>query len=110
MVHQRRMIITDLGLAKELDGPSTSSSTIYGMPAFVEPQCFVKRNYKRNEKLDIYIFFGKLQVGIHHLNQILNLRLRIKYYAVIENLQLREHHQHILNYINVGIMILINDQ
>src|SRR5437764_8820116 len=48
------MIITDLGLAKELDGPSTSSSTIYGMAAFVEPQCFDKRNYKRNEKSDIY--------------------------------------------------------
>src|ERR1044072_285453 len=47
-------MIADLGLSKQLTVESTSNSTVYGMPAYVEPQCYKNDNYVRDEKSDIY--------------------------------------------------------
>ncbi|RIB22058.1 hypothetical protein C2G38_1034344 [Gigaspora rosea] len=34
----------------------TSSSNIHGIPAYIEPKCFIDPKYKRNKKSDIYSF------------------------------------------------------
>ena len=46
-------MIADLGLSKQSNEIS-SNSKVYGMPAYIDPQCYIKINYKRNEKSDIY--------------------------------------------------------
>ena len=46
-------MIGDLGLSKKL-GEDKSNSALLGMPAYIDPQCYIKSNYKRNEKSDIY--------------------------------------------------------
>ena len=46
-------MIADLGLSKQLT-EVTSHSIVYGMPAYIEPQCFKNNNYIRNKKSDIY--------------------------------------------------------
>ncbi len=49
------MMIADFGLSKDLKNPSMSiSSSLFGMPAFIEPKCFNDNQYKRNKKSDIY--------------------------------------------------------
>lgn len=47
-------MIADLGLSKQLNADITSSSTVYGMPAYVDPQCYKSDNYIRDKKSDIY--------------------------------------------------------
>ena len=48
-------MISDLGLAKELNNSIISSrSTLFGMPAFIEPQCFSDETYKRDKRSDVY--------------------------------------------------------
>jgi serine/threonine protein kinase len=47
-------MIADLGLSKQLNADITSSSTVYGMPAYVDPQCYKNDNYIRDKKSDIY--------------------------------------------------------
>ncbi|CAB4414358.1 unnamed protein product [Rhizophagus irregularis] len=32
----------------------SNNSSRLGMPAYIDPQCYIKNNYKRNEKSDIY--------------------------------------------------------
>jgi serine/threonine protein kinase len=46
-------MIADLGLAKEVT-IEASNSVVYGMPAYVEPQCYKDGDYIRDEKSDIY--------------------------------------------------------
>ena len=46
-------MIADLGLSKQL-GEINSNSILLGMPAYIDPQCFIKNYYKRNEKSDTY--------------------------------------------------------
>jgi serine/threonine protein kinase len=46
-------MIADLGLSKKL-GEINTNSILLGMPAYIEPQCYIKNNYKRSEKSDIY--------------------------------------------------------
>src|ERR1043165_4249018 len=49
------MMISDFGLSKDQDNSSISlSSSLYGMPAFIEPKCFNDIKYKRDKKSDIY--------------------------------------------------------
>ncbi|KAF0429924.1 NACHT domain-containing protein [Gigaspora margarita] len=36
--------------------PMTSNSYVYGMPAYIEPQCFENKKYKRDKKSDVYSF------------------------------------------------------
>src|SRR3954452_22756064 len=47
-------MIGDLGLSKQITVEVTSISTVYGMLAYVEPQCYKNDNYVRNKKSDIY--------------------------------------------------------
>ncbi|GET01119.1 kinase-like domain-containing protein [Rhizophagus clarus] len=54
LVHNRTLMIADFGLSKQLTAESSSSSTVYGMPAYIDPQCFKRIKYKRNKKSDIY--------------------------------------------------------
>jgi hypothetical protein len=46
-------MIADLGLSKQLT-EATSHSIVYGMPAYIDPQCFKKDSYIRDKKSDIY--------------------------------------------------------
>src|ERR1051325_12224114 len=48
------MMIADFGLSKE--EPSTSNSTIDGMPGYIDPQCHIQDKYKRSKKSDIFSF------------------------------------------------------
>src|ERR1051325_4678280 len=52
------MMIADLGLSKDLNNSTSSSASsalkFFGMPAFVEPQCFKNETYKRDKRSDIY--------------------------------------------------------
>ncbi|GES73379.1 kinase-like domain-containing protein [Rhizophagus clarus] len=54
LVHNNRLMIADLGLSKQLTVEVTSISKVYGMPAYVEPQCYKTDDYVRNKKSDIY--------------------------------------------------------
>ncbi|CAB4392655.1 unnamed protein product [Rhizophagus irregularis] len=54
LVHKDKPMIADLGLSKQLSADTTSSSTVYGMPAYIDPQCYKNENYIRDKKSDIY--------------------------------------------------------
>ncbi|RIA87873.1 kinase-like domain-containing protein [Glomus cerebriforme] len=54
LVHDHKLVIADLGLSKQLSNDITSNSMVYGMPAYVEPQCYKIDNYVRDKKSDIY--------------------------------------------------------
>ena len=47
-------MIADLGLSKQLTIEATSNSKVYGMPAYIEPQCYRNEKYARDKKSDIY--------------------------------------------------------
>ncbi|RIB30620.1 hypothetical protein C2G38_1627099 [Gigaspora rosea] len=55
LIHQRQPKITDFGLSKQMnENSSTSSSIIHGMPAYIEPKCFIDHKYKRDKRSDVY--------------------------------------------------------
>ncbi|RIB25926.1 kinase-like domain-containing protein [Gigaspora rosea] len=57
LIHHRQPKITDFGLSKQMNEMSiTSNSIIHGMPAYIEPKCFMDPKYKRDNKSDIYSF------------------------------------------------------
>ncbi|RIB11725.1 kinase-like domain-containing protein [Gigaspora rosea] len=57
LVHENKMMVADFGLSKELTVDMTNStSNTDGMPAFIDPQCFKKLDYKCTTKSDIYSF------------------------------------------------------
>ncbi|CAB5369141.1 unnamed protein product [Rhizophagus irregularis] len=56
LVHKDKPMIADLGLSKQLSADTTSSSTVYGMPAYIDPQCYKNENYIRDKKSDIYTY------------------------------------------------------
>ena len=47
-------MIADLGLSKQLTVEVTSNSTVYGMPAYIEPQYYKNHHYVRDKRSDIY--------------------------------------------------------
>jgi len=47
-------MIADLGLSKDLNDSTSSSLMSFGIPPFVEPQCFIDNTYRRDERSDIY--------------------------------------------------------
>ncbi|CAG8839700.1 27976_t:CDS:2, partial [Gigaspora margarita] len=53
LVHDGKMMITDFGLSKNVMGANTNS-VVVGMAGYIEPKCFVNRDYKRDTKSDIY--------------------------------------------------------
>ncbi|KAF0553894.1 kinase-like protein [Gigaspora margarita] len=57
LIHQSQPKIADFGLSKQINEMSmTSNSIVHGMPAYVEPQCLIKKRYKRDKSSDIYSF------------------------------------------------------
>ncbi|RIB18217.1 kinase-like domain-containing protein [Gigaspora rosea] len=44
LIHQRQPKITDFGLSRQIN-EITSNSNLYGMPAYIEPQCLVNDKY-----------------------------------------------------------------
>ncbi|CAG8599305.1 16388_t:CDS:2 [Funneliformis caledonium] len=46
LVHDGSLLIADLGLSRRLNAVKSTNSKVHGMPAFVEPQCFKKENFK----------------------------------------------------------------
>ncbi|RIB10106.1 kinase-like domain-containing protein [Gigaspora rosea] len=60
LIHDGRAIIADFGLSKIITNEtSISNSYIHGMPAYMDPKCFidnVNNTYKRSLKSDIYGF------------------------------------------------------
>src|SRR4051812_4058254 len=54
LVHDNKLMIADFGLAKHLTVDHNSNSKVYGRTAYMEPQCFLRKNYTRNKKSDIY--------------------------------------------------------
>ena len=57
-------MIADLGLSKQLD--ENSNSMQLGMATYIDPQCFIKNDYKRNKKSDIYslgVLFWEISSG-----------------------------------------------
>ncbi|CAG8744862.1 7385_t:CDS:1, partial [Ambispora leptoticha] len=57
LIHQNQPKIADFGLSKQINERSrTSSTSLHGMPQYIEPNCFRDPNYKRNMKSDVYSF------------------------------------------------------
>ncbi|PKY54046.1 kinase-like protein [Rhizophagus irregularis] len=58
LVHDNRLMIADFGLSKQLTMEATTDSTshskIYGVDAYIEPKCFLDKNYKKDKRSDIY--------------------------------------------------------
>ncbi|KAF0559881.1 kinase-like protein [Gigaspora margarita] len=52
LVHERKMMIADFGRSKNESSIVTSAG--HGIPAYIEPQCYINPSYKRNKKSDIY--------------------------------------------------------
>ena len=48
------MLIADFGLCKQLTTEITPDSPIFGMPAYVDSQCYKIQNYKKDKRSDIY--------------------------------------------------------
>src|SRR5688572_31823814 len=47
-------MIADLGLSKPETDAKNATSAVCGMPAYVEPQCYKTKHYKRDKRSDIY--------------------------------------------------------
>ena len=73
-------MIADLGLSKQL-GEINSNSKLLGMPAYIEPQCYINSNYKRNEKSDIYslgVLFWEISSGKPPFSEIPQFNINLK--------------------------------
>ena len=73
-------MIGDLGLSKQL-GEITSNSMLLGMPAYIDPQCYIKNNYKRNDKSDIYglgVLFWEISSGKPPFSEIPIYKVNLK--------------------------------
>src|SRR3954453_9849782 len=74
-------MIADLGLSKQLSVESTSNSKLYGMPAYIEPQCYKDDNYVRDKRSDIYslgVLLWELTSGCPPFSQIPPVTLNYK--------------------------------
>ncbi|KAF0403896.1 kinase-like protein [Gigaspora margarita] len=55
LVHDEKLLISDFGLSKD-ETSKTSSASVHGMQAYIDPQCLENVSYKRSKKSDIYSF------------------------------------------------------
>ena len=72
-------MIADLGLSKKLS-EINSNSLLLGMPAYIDPQCYIKSNHKRNEKSDIYslgVLFWEISSGNPPFSEISILKISL---------------------------------
>ncbi|KAF0527408.1 kinase-like protein [Gigaspora margarita] len=57
LIDNGRPMIANFGLSKQInEAVMTSNSKVHGMPAYIEPQCFLNEKYRRDMKSDIYSF------------------------------------------------------
>ncbi|RHZ81621.1 hypothetical protein Glove_117g533 [Diversispora epigaea] len=80
LVHERRLLITDLGLSQSLDANSISISTDGGIVAYADPEYLRNKmkliSYKRDKASDIYslgVLFWELSSGRPPFNDFRNL-------------------------------------
>ncbi|RIB23441.1 hypothetical protein C2G38_855123 [Gigaspora rosea] len=57
LIDNGQPMIADFGLSKQInEALMTSNSNVHGIPAYIDPQCFLDDKYKRDMKSDIYSF------------------------------------------------------
>ncbi|KAF0519614.1 kinase-like protein [Gigaspora margarita] len=86
LIHQEQPKIADFGLSKQINEKSTSisiasNSGFNGMIAYIEPQCFLIPNYKRDKRSDIYSFgiiLWEISSGKSPYQSIPNLSLPVQ--------------------------------
>src|SRR5437763_4983978 len=73
-------MIADFGLSKHL-AELKSNSEVFGMFAYIEPQCFIMDNYKRNEKSDVYslgVLLWEISSGRPPFSEIPSFNINLK--------------------------------
>ncbi|RHZ46453.1 hypothetical protein Glove_621g11 [Diversispora epigaea] len=79
LVHERRLLITDLGLSQSLDSNSNPNSNIGGMIAYTDPEYLRNHmKHKRNKASDIYslgVLFWELSSGRPPFNNLPSLEI-----------------------------------
>ena len=53
-MNNRKLLIADFGLSKHLAAVSNSSTNMFGLIEYIEPQCFKIIGYKKDKRSDIY--------------------------------------------------------
>ncbi|RIA92864.1 kinase-like domain-containing protein [Glomus cerebriforme] len=79
LVNNGSLMIADLGLSKHLT-EIKSNSILFGVPAYIEPQCYIDHNYKQNEKSDIYslgVLFWEISSGKPPFSEIPTLNINL---------------------------------
>lgn len=91
LISEGRVLITDFGISKQLDATSDTPSTgAKGIPAYLEPQCFIQceeREFEINKKSDIYslgVLFWELTSGIPPFNKLRDVAIILK---IIQNIR-----------------------
>ncbi|PKK60674.1 kinase-like protein, partial [Rhizophagus irregularis] len=80
LVNNGRLMIADFGLSKHLT-EIKSNSILLGMPAYIDPQCYINNNYKRNKKSDIYslgMLLWEISSGTPPFSKISVLRINLE--------------------------------
>ena len=80
-------MIADFGLSKPW-ADIGSNSAVLGMVAYIEPQCFIIDNYKRNEKSDIYslgVLIWEISSGKPPFSEIPSFNINLKMMNLINN-------------------------
>ncbi|PKY26621.1 kinase-like protein [Rhizophagus irregularis] len=80
LVNNGSLMIADFGLSKHLT-EIKSNSILLGMPAYIDPQCYIKNNYKRNKKSDIYslgVLLWEISSGTPPFSKIPVLRINLE--------------------------------
>ena len=73
-------MIVDFGLSKHL-AELKSNSEVFGMFAYIEPQCFIMDNYKRNEISDVYslgVLLWEISSGRPPFSEIPSFNINLK--------------------------------
>ncbi|KAF0480855.1 glycosyltransferase family 2 protein [Gigaspora margarita] len=67
LINDGKVLIADVGMSNQLNGSTSSSSTIISMMAYIDPQCLGPERKKQTKKSDIYslgVILWELTSGI----------------------------------------------